>query len=213
VYSINDIWDAERQGEAERRALLEDAEWICSAAEVLGSPTVQVLISTGLAGKPMAEIVELTARNLRAIADIGKRHSVRFKLEPFAWSPLGSLSKMLRLVDETGRDNVGLSIDFWHLFAGEETTPDEVAQLPSSLIFGVHFGDGLRNEAGTEWDEDSLRGFLAGEGKIPIQEWVDAVRATGYDGTWSYELVSRKHWESDIADVARECKELMLRYL
>ena len=213
VFSINDIEDAERQGVAERRALLSEAEWLCSAAEVVHCPTIQVLLATGLEGRPWREILRLTARNVAAIADIGKKHGVRFKLEPFAWSPIRALSQTLQLIEEVGRDNVGLSIDFWHLWAGEGTTPDEVAHLPSSLIYGVHFGDGLRNEEGTEWDEDHLRGFLAGEGKIPIQEWVDAVRATGYDGTWSYELVSRKHWEWDIAEVARECMERMLQYL
>ena len=213
VFSVNDIEDAERQEAAERRALLAEAEWLCSAAEVLHCPTIQVTLASGLQGRPWREIVRLTARNVGAIADIGKKYGVRFKLEPMAWSPIHSLSQSLQLIEEVGRDNVGLSIDFWHLWAGEGTTPGEVAQLPSSLIYGVHFGDGLRHEEGTEWDQYELRAFLPGDGKIPIQEWVDAVRSTGYDGVWSCELISPKHWEWDLSDIARECRERMLRYL
>jgi len=41
-------------------------------------------------------------------------------------------------------------IDFWQLWAGEETTPDEVAKLDSSLIYGVHFCDGIRHVKVTE---------------------------------------------------------------
>ncbi len=34
-------------------------------------------------------------------------------------------------------------------------------------------------------------------GEIPLQEWVDAVRSTGFDGWWDNELYSPPHWERD----------------
>ena len=138
---------------------------------------------------------------------------MRFKVEAVAWSPIHSLSKGLELIDAVERDNVGMTIDTWHLSAGEATTPDEVAGLPSSLIYGVHFSDGLCHTPGTPWDENRLRAYLPGDGKIPLREWIDAVRSTGYDGVYSCELLSYQHWEWDLWDVARECRERMLRYL
>lgn len=97
-------------------------------------------------------------------------------------------------------------IDFWHLEAGERTTRDEVAKLDASLVYGVHFCDGIRHSKGTKRVEEDLRGFLPEEGKIPIKEWVDAVRATGFDGVYSSELFSPKHWEWDLWEIARESK-------
>jgi len=210
---INALKHIERVEPEEREQLLNEAERLCAAAEAIGFPTIQLVAFCGLEGRPYDEVMNLTAKNVADIADIGKQHGIRFQLEPIAWSPIHSLSQSLELIDMAGRDNVGMVIDFWHLWAGEETTPDEVAQLNGSMIYGVHFCDGVRHTAGTEWDEEALRGYLPGEGKIPIKEWVDAVKATGFDGAWSSELLSPRHWEWDLWKIARECRERMLEYI
>jgi sugar phosphate isomerase/epimerase len=54
---------------------------------------------------------------------------------------------------------------------------------------------------------------LPGEGEIPIKEWVEAVKSTGFDGVYSSELLSPKHWEWDILEIARETKLRMENYL
>ena len=210
---INALKDIERVEPAERAQLLAEAELLCQTAEVLGCPTIQLVPFCGLEGRPWDQVLELTARNVADIADIGRRRGVRFQLEPIAWSPIHSLSQSLELIQEAGRDNVGMVIDFWHLWAGEETTPDEVAKLDEPMIYGVHFCDGARHEEGTRWVEVNLRGFLPGEGDIPIKEWVDAVRSTGFDGVWSCELLSPDHWEWDLWEIARETRERMLQHL
>lgn len=210
---FNALKDIERVEPGEREQLMAEAERLCAAAEVLGCPTIQLVPFCGLAGRPYDEVLKLTAGNVADIADIGKRHGVRFQLEPIAWSPIHSLSQSLQLIEEAGRDNVGMVVDFWHLWAGEETTPDDVAKLDKSMIYGIHFCDGMRHEKGTEWVEVNLRGFLPGEGNIPIKDWVDAVRSTGFDGVWSCELLSPRHWEWDLWDIARQTRERMLEYI
>lgn len=210
---INALKNIERVQSKERRQLLAEAERLCAAAKVLKCPIVQLVPLCGLKGRSWKEILRLTARNVADIADIGREFGVRFQLEPVAWAPIHSLSQSLQVIQAAGRDNVGMVIDFWHLWAGEETTPDEVAKLRSSHIYGVHFCDGIRHPKGKKWVEEDLRGFLPGEGKIQIKEWVAAVRATGFDGVWSPELYSPKHWEWDLLEIAREAKARMERYL
>ena len=210
---INALKDIERVEEIPRKQLMADAERLSAAAGAIGCPTVQLVPFCGLEGRPWCEVLELTARNVRDIADIGKRHGVRFQLEPIAWSPIHSLSQGLELIREACRDNVGTVIDFWHLWAGGETTPDDVAKLNSSMITGIHFCDGKRIPKGQPWTEPGLRGYLPGEGDIPIKDWVAAVKATGYDGSWSSELLSPRHWEWDLAEIALECKKRMLMYM
>jgi sugar phosphate isomerase/epimerase len=209
---INALKEVERVEPKEREALMIEAERLCAAAEVIGCPTIQLVPFCGLEGRPWDEVLELTARNVADIADIGKRHGVRFQLEPIAWSPIHSLAQSLELMEAAGRDNVGMVIDFWHLWAGEETTPDDVAQLSSSQIYGIHFCDGKRHVPGTEWVEVDLRGYLPGEGDIPVQEWVDAVQSTGFDGVWSCELLSPRHWEWDLLEIAIETKARLEQY-
>jgi sugar phosphate isomerase/epimerase len=210
---INTLKGTERVKPKEREELLVEAERLCKVAKTLECPTIQILVPYDLEVKPYSEILELTSKNITDIADIGKKYGVRFQLEPLAFSPIHSLSQSLQVIEKVGRDNVGMVIDFWHLWAGGETTPDEVAKLDSSLIYGVHFCDGIRHEKGTEWVEEDLRAFLPGEGDIPIKEWVAAVQATGFDGVYSPELYSPKHWEWDLLEIACETKARMEKYL
>ena len=210
---INALKNIERVKSKEREELLKEAERLCWAAKFLGCPTIQIVPFCGLEGKSWAEILKLTSENIADIADIGKRYGVRFQLEPIAWSPIHSLSQSLEVIKKADRDNVGVVIDFWHLWAGGETTPEEVSKLDSSLIYGVHFCDGISHREGTKWVEEDLRGYLPGEGEIPIKDWVQAVKSTGFDGVYSAELFSPKHWEWDLLELAVETRKRMEDYL
>ena len=209
---INSVRDIDRVDGSERDQLLAEVERLCVAAAIIQCPTIQIVAFCRLEGRPWKEILKLTARNVADIADIGKQHGVRFQFEPIAWAPIHSLSQSLHVIEEAGRDNVAMVIDFWHLYAGGETTPDEVAKLDSAMIYSVHFCDGVAHKAGTPWNEAELRGFLPGDGEIPIEEWVGAVHSTGFDGIWSCELVSPRHWEWDPWEIARECNHRLERY-
>lgn len=210
---INTLKDIERIEPNKHTELLQEAERLCQVAHIIKCPTVQLVPLCGLEGKPWSEVLEITSKNIAEIADIGKKFGIRFQLECMAWSPIHSLSQSLQVIKQAGRDNVGIVVDFWHLYAGGETTPDEVAKLNSSIIYGVHFCDGIRHIEGTPWVEENLRGFLPGEGEIPIKEWVEAVKNTGFDGVYSPELFSPKHWEWDLLEIARETKLRMEKYL
>ncbi len=209
---INALKGVERLNEG-KTELLHEAEVLIDAAAALHCPVIQLVPFCGLEGRPYSEVRELTAANIAAVADMGKEFDIRFQLEPIAWSPIHSLAQSLEVLDEAGRDNVGMVIDFWHLWAGEETKPADIARLDKSLIYGVHFCDGIRPENGAGFDEAKLRGYLPGDGAIPVQDWVDAVLATGYEGSWSSELYSPRHWEWDLKDIAVESLKRMEQYL
>ena len=157
--------------------------------------------------------MQITGQNVGKIGAIGKKYGVKFQMEPVAWSPIHSLSKCLAMIDVADEENVGMVVDFWHLWAGGETSPDEVAKLDKSNIYNIHFCDGKRQPRDTQWDETILRGYYPGEGDIPISEWVDAVKATGYDGYWSCELVGANYWEDDVFEVASTMSKAMDRYI
>ena len=213
IISINDIAHVERTDDDNIARMLRETETLSAFAREVGCDCIQLVPLCALEGRPEEEVIELTAKNIRRICDIGVRYGVRFQLEPVAWSPIHSLRTAKLLINAVGRDNFGTVIDFWHLWYGAETTPDDVRALDPSLIYHIHFCDGRRNAPGTVCDETVLRGCYAGEGDIPLTEWVQAVKDTGYDGWWSYELVSAKHWQADTAAVAAETSRLLDRYV
>lgn len=213
MISINDVAHVERTDDQSIATMLSETETLSRFAQQVGCDCIQLVPLCALAGRTWLEIRQLTARNIRRIADIGAQYGVKFQLEPVAWSPIHSLSQSLELIDEVGRDNFGMVIDFWHLWYGSETTPDEVAKLDRDLIYHIHFCDGKKNPPGTVCDETDLRGYYAGEGDIPLHDWINAVKATGYAGWWSYELVSSRHWQMDVQEVANQTSHLLDQYV
>ncbi|WP_052296456.1 sugar phosphate isomerase/epimerase family protein [Candidatus Epulonipiscium viviparus] len=213
IVSVNDIAHCERTDPENVKRIIEEAHALSSFCQAVGSPTIQLVPLCAHEGKPWEQILELTASSVNQILDIGAQYGVRFQLEPVAWSPINSLNKGMEFIKYTGRPNFGTVIDFWHLYYGQGTTYDDVANLDKKYIYNIHFCDGTRNPAGTVCDEEVLRGVYAGEGDIDLPKWVEAVKKTGYDGYWSYELISRKHWEHDTKEVAEKTKALLDKYL
>ena len=194
--------DVERWLPGERTAMLDEAERLTALAIDVGASYVQLLSGpvapggayAGPAGLSPTELREVTASALRAVADLGASSGIRYYLEPIAWTPLASLGRAVEAIDAAERDNVGLVLDFWHLWQCG-TTPDEVARLDPRIISGVDFSDSL-GAPGTGTPDQHSRQVWPGEGAIPLRNWVDAIRSTGFDGWWDNELYSPPHWES-----------------
>jgi sugar phosphate isomerase/epimerase len=200
--NLGALADVERWRPDERAAMLAEAEVLTELAVEAGVSNVQVLTGpvspggaySGPGELSAAERRRVTAAGLRAVADIGAAHGIRYYLEPVAWTPLGDLAGAVEAVDAAERDNVGLVLDFWHLWQ-RGTTPDDIARLDRRFIAGVDFSDSL-GPAGSPSPDQLSRRVWPGEGEIPLREWTAAVRATGFDGWWDNELYSPPHWES-----------------
>jgi sugar phosphate isomerase/epimerase len=210
------VQDIERQEPSQYDALLRECESICLLAKELRCPMVQLLTGPldpsgpykGLTGQPWPQMRKLTAKNLGALADIGKAHGVKFYLEALTFTPLNKLSQQIELLEETARDEVGLVLDFYHLW-DSGTTADQIARMNKKYIFCVDFCDSL-DEFGAGGDiAQKGRDVWTGGGRIPLKEWVDAVKATGFDGIWRSELLSPKYWELDPWNTARDLKTFL----
>src|SRR4051794_23376995 len=146
------VRDIERQEPKEYEALLSECETICILAEQIGCPMVQLLTGPldptgpykGLGDRPWPEMRRLTAKNLRALSEIGKAHGIRFYLEALTFTPLNRLSQQLELLAEAACDNVGLVLDFYHLW-GSGTRPEEIARVNKDQIFCLDFCDSSDN--------------------------------------------------------------------
>lgn len=206
---IDIIGDIERQGPAV--AELEDyTDRLCRVAAELECPTIQINPFCALEGREWSEIREKTAANMRRIADIGGGYGIRFQLEGAAWTPVHTLSQCLEVIETADRENLGLVIDYWHFWAGRGGTPDEIARLDKSLIYGVHLCDGFRPAEGAPWpDERELRGVLPGDGELPVAAFTRAVADTGFDGFISGEFLNHRLWERDLLEVSVDMRQRM----
>ncbi len=190
--------DLERWRPDERAAMLREAEALTELAVDVGVTNVQLLTGPVSPGGPYsgpgelspAELRRVSADALRAVADLGAPHGIRYYLEPVAWTPL---ARAVEAVDAAERDNLGLVLDFWHLWHGG-STPDDLARLDRRVISGVDFADSL-GPPGSGTPDQRSRCVWPGAGEIPLREWVQAVRSTGFDGWWDNELYSPLHWE------------------
>jgi sugar phosphate isomerase/epimerase len=193
--------DVERWRPAERAEMLREAAMLTELAVDVGVANVQLLTGpvapggaySGPAELSAADLRRVTAEAIRTVADLGASQGIRYYLEPVAWTPLGGLDRAVEAIDAAERDNVGLVLDFWHLWQ-RGTTPDDVARLDPRIISGIDFADSLGPPGSPSPDQRS-RCVWPGDGAIPIGEWVAAVRSTGFDGWWDNELYSPPHWE------------------
>ena len=213
VSCIDIIGEVETQDPVKYQAVLSKAELLIKTAQEIGCSTIQLNAFCELADRSERENIILTAANIREICKLGAASGIKFQYEGAAWTPIHSLQQCMNLVEEVGMDNFGLVIDFWHFWASRGGSPEAISKLDKNLIYGVHVADGFRPGVGEPWiDETLLRGALPGDGDIPIQDWIAAVQATGYEGFYSGEILCHKLRESNLMDIASDTLKRMKRY-
>jgi sugar phosphate isomerase/epimerase len=212
VECINALHGLGRHGK-EREELIAEADRLIRIAEAINCPTIQILALHELDHLPEEKALDILVENTKTLAKMAKKHNVRLQIELIAYTIFNHVSQALEVIKRVGEDNVGLLVDFWHFHAAGIDTPETVASLPKEIIYAVHFCDGRKPKPQEFWIETVLRNYMVGDGEVDIPAWVAAVKSTGFDGMWSSELVSPDRWEYDLVDNARECKEVMDKYL
>ena len=225
IPGIGFLIDIERQ-DRDFSALMREAQQIFHLARIAGAKAVQVLtgpvqvqavkdfasgrtsgLYEGVLRLPRKEQIEVTARNLRRLADEASQSGLLLYLEALAWTPLNRLAEQVEIIRRVDRDNVRLVVDYWHCYASGDT-PDNVAELDGRMIYGVHICDSLAF-GGEIPDEAVLRDIQTGKGTLNLREWTDAVKSTGYVGWWSCELFCRRQQQENSFEVAKELRTLM----
>ena len=156
----------------------------------------------GLLGRPEAEVIEETAARVALAAAIAAAHGLDLFLEPLGWAPVCHVNQALEILERINRPNARIVVDFWHFWV-TGSTPEDVAKLDKDLISAVHVCDGLPVPTGEVPDQRVSRNVWTGGGSIPLQEWVDAVKATGYDGWYCSEIFHDHSAELDFHLVAQ----------
>lgn len=155
---------------------------------------------------PPAEQWQTAVRNTRLLGEHARKLGVRIalELEPFHESLLNNVSEMVRFIGEVGAtDTVRANCDISHLHL-VRTPFEEVARL-KGLIEHVHLSDCNGKTHGD---------LPPGRGITPIEDYLKAIRDTGYDGTVSIELEyspQPDRIEEWVVEAYRETDKIMQR--
>ncbi|HLJ97600.1 MAG TPA: sugar phosphate isomerase/epimerase family protein [Gemmataceae bacterium] len=109
-----------------------------------------------------------------------------------------SLDTALALVSQCGESNVGINLDVFHYYTGPSKFEDLRLLTPATLGF-VQFSDlaGVPRELATDADR-----ILPGDGDFQLKAIVEQLRAVGYDGWVSLELMNPILWSAHATHVA-----------
>lgn len=230
ISSVGWLSDIDRQGD-DFTVMMREAEELFALASSVGSHAVELINGPvdwhavdayrrgipydgymGLLGLPEETQRDLTVKNLRALSDLAKQFGLTLFFEPLCWTPIPSLREGMPLVERAERDNLKVVVDFYHNYiAGVDA--EFISKLDKNSILGIHVCN-AKECGGRVPCEEIFRDVGFYEGAVPVKEWVDAVKDTGFNGWWAYETFSKREAEEDLFDftayVYNELKKLVL---
>jgi 2-keto-myo-inositol isomerase len=108
------------------------------------------------------------------------------------------LDTAIDLVLQCDEPNAGVNLDVFHYWAGP-SKPDDLERLTPEILAHVQLCDvlGVPRELASDGDR-----ILPGDGDIRLQPILDRLRAIGYSGYVSLELLNPTLWEANPVQVA-----------
>ncbi|HZZ79502.1 MAG TPA: sugar phosphate isomerase/epimerase [Gemmataceae bacterium] len=109
-----------------------------------------------------------------------------------------SLDTAVAMVEGCGEPNVGVNLDIFHYYTGPSKFED-LARLSVDRLAHVQIADiaGVPRELATDADR-----ILPGDGDFQVTPILDKLRAIGYDGFVSLELMNPTLWRANPKQVA-----------
>lgn len=199
VHSVfPDSMAARPQSTEDRLALMKAA--IDASAPHLPPGTPFVVITGVPPDGNFKRTVDRSTEALKELAEHAALRGMRIAFEPL--SPVNihtdtavwGLDQGLEIVDRAGHPAAGLCIDTWNVW--QTPSLERVIEQCGARIFLVQLSD---------WrtPRSTADRFTLGDGEIPLDSIVRAIRRTGYAGAWVVEILSSFHlpgslWKSDL---------------
>jgi 2-keto-myo-inositol isomerase len=181
-------------------------------AQAIGCPTI-VVVPSPSPGRdvPWSDILAEYVKVLRDLSDIASRYQVRLSFEflGFGWCSVRTPRAASAIVRQVARDNVGLTIDAAHFYAGGGLL-SELDALDPSQIFAVHLDD--LEDTPKESIHDSMR-LLPGLGVVPLDDICARLKHIGYTGPCAVELFRPEYWNWDPQELAIKAHQAAIKVL
>jgi sugar phosphate isomerase/epimerase len=152
-----------------------------------------------------------TAGEFRRAADRLGVLGAGLAVEFLAITRLRSIADALELIDRAGAANAGVLVDTWHFFLGPDEWED-LAKLPLERIGYVQFDDHPAITGDDLREETIHRRVFPGEGLFDLDRFSRTLRARGFDGLVSVEVLSQDWRGGDIEAFARHAYQSSAPY-
>ena len=185
---INSIESISFNNKRGMRVLTEMSEYLFYCCRAIGCDCVEVIGSFKAPADNEDEIRAETVQALRQLSDAARPYGVKLALEYMGVpaSSVKTFKQALAIVNEVGRDNVGILLDTWHHYAGGCGT-DEILMADKGQIFMVHTSDCPERAPFEALRPES---FMPGDGVVEIGAMLENLKKVGYDGPISVEVMA-----------------------
>jgi len=148
------------------------------------------------------------ARQFRELCRLARPFGVKVGLEFVGGSEqVNTLAAAWQIVEAAEAPNGGLVVDSFHFFRGG-SAPGMLEPVPGSRILLVQLSDCMELPRHEMRDRHRI---YPGQGVLPLEPLLGALRAKGYAGYYSLELHNEQYWREDPVVVAREGLRSMRR--
>jgi len=155
----------------------------------------------------MAGAIAVVIKELKALAPIAAEHGVRIALEPLnptsvnVESAIWTVAQALNIIEATGRDEIGLCLDYWNVWQNADIEAD--IRRAGDRIFTVQASDWRTPRSFADR-------IAPGDGSIPLGQLLKATYAAGYRGACTVEIfsedVSDSLYDGDLEEVIRRSR-------
>ena len=131
--------------------------------------------------------IDRCAADLRALGERAAARGLRVGYEALAWGRfVNDHRDAWEIVRRADHPGIGLILDSFHTLA-RGLDPDSIRAIPADRIFFVQLADAPKLQMDLlSWSRHYRN--MPGQGDLAVGAFVDAVRATGYDGYLSLEI-------------------------
>lgn len=166
-------------------------EELSAAVSLLATvrPAAGIMLCTGPAGDHSQRSARsIVVEGMRTLASTAVAAGTRIAVEPMreSFRPsrtiVSSLAETIDLLDEVGRDDVGIIFDVWHLW--DSPRVHEVLQEAAPRVYAVQVAD---YRAVTRGPMDRV---VAGDGIIDLARFFAELRTAGFSGWYDLEVFS-----------------------
>ena len=199
------VWEIAALNLGERSETLTQAAAIARQAAVLGPRWILTNV-----GAPVDEALgDLFDEVCTLLAADGAGAQPAIEYLPF--TPANSIGTTMALIDRVGHDRARILYDVWHHFRGPDTDTELVA-APAESIAYVQFSDALPMIGEDLMHETLERRTFPGEGEFDLVGYCDRMRAKGFDGVVSVEILNGEWRRGDQYEFARRAHDATRRF-
>jgi len=191
-----------------------ECKQLASIAAECGCRDIVIVPDPRPQGMSDAEVVAQSADEECELAEVAAPFGVTLAFEflaPAACS-VRTLALAQKIVERAARANLGIVFDTFHFFVGGSAQA-EINAASTRLIRLVHINDVESKPREAMTDADRL---LPGEGVLPLDAMLRALKANGYDGAYSLEVMRPAYRAREIGEYmadARRKVEAVLKAL